>query len=129
MKITTLVENTTTCSALGFEHGLSLYIEAAGKTILFDSGASELFAVNAEKLGIDLQRVDAAVLSHGHYDHSGGLKTFFTKNTHAPLYVKGGLRPLLQRACRGRVPLHRRRSHPFWQQSIYVHLRIYSHQR
>ncbi len=88
MKITTLVENTTTCSTLGFEHGLSLYIEAAGKTILFDSGASELFAVNAEKLGIDLQRVDAAVLSHGHYDHSGGLKTFFTKNTHAPLYVR-----------------------------------------
>ncbi len=48
MKITTLVENTTTCSTLGFEHGLSLYIEAAGKIILFDSGASELFAVNAE---------------------------------------------------------------------------------
>jgi len=88
MKITTLVENTTKCSTLGAEHGLSLYIEASGKTILFDTGASDLFADNAERLGIHLENVDAAVLSHGHYDHSGGLKTFFTLNTHAPLYVR-----------------------------------------
>ncbi len=88
MKITTLVENTTKCSNLGYEHGLSLSIEAAGRTILFDTGASDVFARNAEILGVDLTSVDAAVLSHGHYDHSGGLKTFFAMNKHAPLYVR-----------------------------------------
>ncbi|MGE4454637.1 MAG: MBL fold metallo-hydrolase [Sphaerochaeta sp.] len=88
MKITTLVENTTSNRNLGFEHGLSLFVEAKEKTILFDTGASDLFAKNAEKLGIDLQEADLVILSHGHYDHGGGIHTFFAINTTAPLYAR-----------------------------------------
>lgn len=87
MKITVLMENTTCRDDLVCEHGLSLYIEAAGKRILFDTGASAAFADNAEKLGIDLSQVDLCILSHGHYDHGGGLKRFLEVNDHAPVYV------------------------------------------
>ena len=73
MKITTLLENKTTCDALRCEHGLSLYIETAKHKILFDSGASDAFWENAKALGIDLAQVDIAFLSHAHNDHCGGL--------------------------------------------------------
>ena len=56
MKITTLLENKTTCDALRCEHGLSLYIETEKHKILFDSGASDAFWENARALGIDLAR-------------------------------------------------------------------------
>ncbi|MDY0289742.1 MAG: MBL fold metallo-hydrolase [Sphaerochaeta sp.] len=88
MKITALVENTSCKEGIGAEHGLSLFIEAAEKTILFDTGYSPLFAKNAETLQVDLAEVDLAVLSHGHYDHSGGINTFFTKNSTAPIYLR-----------------------------------------
>ena len=55
------------------EHGLSFLIETDGQEILFDTGASDLFKRNAEKLGIRLQEIDRIVLSHGHYDHGDGL--------------------------------------------------------
>ena len=87
MYITTLVENTGRGNALGAEHGLSLYIETGGYKILFDMGQSALFAVNAARLGIDLSKVDFAVLSHGHYDHGGGLGHFMRINQIAPVYV------------------------------------------
>lgn len=87
MMITVLVENTAAASGLGCEHGLSLYVEACGQRLLFDMGQSDLFARNAEKLGVDLSRVDAAVISHGHYDHGGGLETFLALNHRAPVYV------------------------------------------
>ena len=87
MKITALVENTSNSPAIGAEHGLSLYIETNGMKILFDMGQSDLFAKNAEALGIDLSEVDLAVLSHGHYDHGGGLKRFLERNEKAPVYV------------------------------------------
>lgn len=88
MKITALVENTSCKDGVGSEHGLSLLIEALDKTILFDTGGSDLFAHNAKELGIDLHKVDMAILSHGHYDHGGGIPTFFTLNNHAPVYLK-----------------------------------------
>ena len=87
MKLWTLIENTSCREDLQAEHGLSLYLEVCGKKILFDAGQSIAFADNAEKLGIDLTAVDLAVLSHGHYDHSGGLKRFLELNDHAPLYL------------------------------------------
>ena len=87
MKITCLAENTSCRQNIGAEHGLSLYIETSDKKILFDMGQTELFAHNAEKLGIDLGDVDTAVLSHGHYDHGGGLDTFLAINKKAPVYL------------------------------------------
>ena len=87
MTVTVLVENTTADPRLGCEHGLSLYVEACGRRLLFDMGQSELFARNADVLGMDLSRVDAAVISHGHYDHGGGLEAFLSRNDHAPVYL------------------------------------------
>ncbi len=87
MKIVTLIENTTGNPELIAEHGLSFYLETENAKILFDMGQSDAFARNAEKLGIDLSSVDFAVLSHGHYDHGGGLKTFLQINSHAPVYL------------------------------------------
>lgn len=86
MKIWVLMENTA-LEGFAAEHGLSLYIEAAGQRILFDMGQSEAFAHNAEKLGIDLSKVDLAVISHGHYDHGGGLGRFLQVNETAPVYL------------------------------------------
>ena len=87
MKITALVENTTSDERLGKEHGLSLWIEALDHHILFDMGQTDLFARNAAMLGIDLGQADLAVLSHGHYDHGGGLAKFLELNQTAPVYL------------------------------------------
>ena len=87
MKLYTLIENTTCDASLACEHGLSLYIEASGQRILFDAGQTGAFADNAEKMGIDLSQVDICILSHGHYDHGGGLKRFLELNDHAKVYV------------------------------------------
>ena len=87
MKITSLLENTTTQDNLFTEHGLSLYIETKEHNILFDMGQTSLFCQNAEVLGIDLSSVDIAILSHGHYDHGGGLPRFLEINQKAPVYL------------------------------------------
>ncbi len=87
MKILSLLENTAADPRLGAEHGLSLYVEACGRKILFDMGQTDLFADNAEQLGVDLSQVDLAVLSHGHFDHGGGLHRFLELNHKAPIYV------------------------------------------
>jgi len=88
MKIVTLIENTTMDPALDAEHGLSLYIEACGRKILFDAGESGAAISNAEKLGIDLTQVDTAILSHGHSDHCGGFIHFLHYNDRAPVWVR-----------------------------------------
>jgi 7,8-dihydropterin-6-yl-methyl-4-(beta-D-ribofuranosyl)aminobenzene 5'-phosphate synthase len=87
MIIKTLVENTSNSEALGSEHGLSLYIETKNHKLLFDTGASALFAENARKMQVDLSKVDLAVISHGHYDHGGGLKAFININSNAKIYL------------------------------------------
>ena len=87
MKITALTENTTKKENMEIEHGLSLYIEVDGKKILFDMGQTDTFAKNAEELGIDLAKIDLAILSHGHYDHGGGLAEFLRINKKAPVYI------------------------------------------
>lgn len=87
MRIVTLAENTSCRAGLPCEHGLSLFVETAGKHILFDAGQTDLYANNADTLGVDLSRVDLAVLSHGHYDHSGGMGSFLRRNASAPIYI------------------------------------------
>lgn len=87
MKITSLLENTTTRDDMLTEHGLNLYIETKKHNILFDMGQTEAFYKNAKTLGVDLFDVDIAVLSHGHYDHGGGLKKFLEINKKAPIYL------------------------------------------
>lgn len=87
-KITTLVENCVYGRKLQAEHGLSLYIETSGHRLLFDTGASDLFIRNARLLHIDLQKVDYLILSHGHSDHTGGLRYFLELNTQATVVCK-----------------------------------------
>lgn len=87
MKIVTLIENETD-SDLVCEHGLSFYIEYNGSSYLLDAGQSGLFAANAEKLGIDLGKVDKAILSHAHYDHAGGFAAFADINTKASVFMQ-----------------------------------------
>ena len=78
LKITTLIENNPDEQGqLLFEHGLSLYIETAEKNILFDTGESGNFIQNAKSLNKNLNTLDYCVISHGHYDHSGGVEEFF----------------------------------------------------
>ncbi len=87
MKIVSLLENTTSKASIATEHGLSLYIETKEHRILFDMGQTDLFYENARTLGVDLSKVDIAILSHGHYDHGGGLKKFMEINNIAPIFI------------------------------------------
>ena len=87
MKITALTENTSSNENIRCEHGLSLYIQTDKYNILFDMGQTNLFEENAEKLGLDLSKIDIAVLSHGHYDHGGGLARFFEINQKSKVYL------------------------------------------
>ena len=80
MLIKILVENTSISKELGSEHGLSLYIETKKHKIMFDVGASDLFLQNAKGLDVNIADIDFLVISHGHYDHGGGLKTFLEEN-------------------------------------------------
>ena len=88
MKVITLYENTCCREDVAIGHGLSQYIETANHRILLDMGRNDDFAANAETLGVDLAAVDIAVLSHGHNDHSGGLKKFLEINDRAAVYLQ-----------------------------------------
>ena len=74
VSITIVVDNQCG-SGLTAEHGLALYIESEGRRALFDTGQGRALADNARALGIKLETIDTLVLSHGHYDHTGGLAT------------------------------------------------------
>lgn len=88
MKIVTLLENTSGRPVLAAARGLSLYVEAAGRKVLFDMGPDATFLENARTLGVDLSAVDTAVLSHGHSDHGGGLAAFCDVNSKAKIYLR-----------------------------------------
>ena len=76
IKITTLVENYVKGRGVKAEHGLSMLFEAGEHLLLFDTGASNLFIENAKALGYRIEDVDYLILSHGHSDHTGGLRDF-----------------------------------------------------
>lgn len=87
MKAKVIVDNIADNGIPG-EWGLSIYIEHGDVRILLDTGASDLFAENAEKMGINLSGVDYGVLSHAHYDHAGGMSKFFALNPAASFYLR-----------------------------------------
>lgn len=84
--ITLLVDNLAG-KGLQHEHGLSIFIEHQGKRILFDNGQNEVLFYNAEKLSISLSNLDAIILSHGHYDHGGNLKSLLLANPNALFFA------------------------------------------
>lgn len=69
------------------EWGFSVYVEYNGRTYLLDTGSSDQYLTNARRMSIPVEEIDYAVLSHGHYDHSGGYDSFFLNNRKAKLYV------------------------------------------
>jgi len=87
MKWTVLSDNRSCDSQLQTEHGLSVLSETKGHRILLDTGASDVFIRNAEKMGIDLGTVDYVFISHGHSDHAGGLQHLLRINERARIIV------------------------------------------
>lgn len=90
MRFKVLMENKTDGPGCVAEHGLSIYIEAQGRKLLFDTGSSPLFVENARAMSVDLSQVEALVISHGHYDHTGGVPHFCELNKIAPIYIHQG---------------------------------------
>ena len=93
MRVTVLMENSTPSSRLAARHGLSLWLELDdGRRVLFDMGPNDGFLANALSLGVDMTEADLAVVSHGHYDHGGGLGAFLAACGDAgrdvPAYVR-----------------------------------------
>jgi len=90
IKITILADNNA-FDGLATEHGFSLWIEAGGKHILFDTGQTDTMTVNARALGVDLRHTDILVLSHGHYDHTGGIPQVLALAPNAEIYRHPGV--------------------------------------
>lgn len=89
MKIHILADNTVKLKGLGFlaEHGLSIFIEHQEGNVLFDTGQTMVAPHNAQKMKLDLNTIDHIVLSHGHYDHGGGL-SYLPKSAKNPkIYI------------------------------------------
>ena len=88
MRFTVLNENTAGKRGFLAEHGLSVLIVHQGRKILFDTGQTDVFLHNAEKIGETLSDLDAIILSHGHFDHCGGLEYLAKQRKLPPVYVR-----------------------------------------
>lgn len=88
MKIVILMEDTCGNPSCVYEHGLSVYVETNKHRLLIDTGATDAFMQNAKELGIDLTAVDTVIVSHGHYDHAGGIMAFHAYNPGAKIYMQ-----------------------------------------
>jgi len=87
VKITILADNKAQTPDLTVEHGLSMWMETGGKHMLLDTGMGVALPDNAAALGVDLRRADAVVLSHGHFDHTGGLPYLFEQGVSPTIYL------------------------------------------
>jgi 7,8-dihydropterin-6-yl-methyl-4-(beta-D-ribofuranosyl)aminobenzene 5'-phosphate synthase len=87
IRITVLVENSVNLRGLQAEHGWACLIEMGGHRALFDTGQTELLLANAQALGCPLENLDAIVLSHGHYDHTGGLAAVCQRSPAAQVFL------------------------------------------
>jgi 7,8-dihydropterin-6-yl-methyl-4-(beta-D-ribofuranosyl)aminobenzene 5'-phosphate synthase len=85
--VTVVVEDTAHGPKLLAEHGLAYWIEYDGHRILFDTGQSSVLVGNAFKLGLALHDSEAIVLSHGHYDHTGGVADVLNTQRHITVYA------------------------------------------
>lgn len=95
--VTILVENSTPSPTLIGEYGFSALVEVDDYKILFDTGSAQALYHNAPQMGIDLNKVDALVISHGHFDHTGGLLSYLKQYGPRPVYAHSGIfvsRPL-----------------------------------
>ncbi len=91
LKITTLIENNQgEHLALKYEHGICFFIETDNKKIIFDIGSTDSFIHNSKLLNINTSETDIVVLSHGHYDHTGGLKSLMNYTRNFKLYIGEG---------------------------------------
>ncbi|MBP3218344.1 MAG: MBL fold metallo-hydrolase [Lachnospiraceae bacterium] len=88
VRIINLIENTEGAPGCTAAHGLCFYVKTPGHRLLSDLGPSADTLANAQHLGIDLTQVDTVVLSHGHYDHSGGILPFTRINDSAHIYMQ-----------------------------------------
>ncbi len=91
VSISILMDDYSTNENFLCEHGFALWIEADGKRILFDTGQSAKFIANANAMGIDIESADYLVLSHGHYDHTGGLARVLKQNKKCSVYCHSGV--------------------------------------
>lgn len=87
IKISILVDNSSYIPSVGCEHGFACWIEIDEHRVLFDTGASNLIRQNATYLGINLEDINAIIISHGHYDHTGGLPYIWGSSRIVPLYL------------------------------------------
>jgi len=87
MIIKIMVEDTKENAKLFCEHGLCIYFEFGNRKYLFDLGKSDVFFKNANIMNIDIENIDGVFISHGHYDHGGGLERFLSINQKAKVYL------------------------------------------
>ena len=94
LKITTLSEDTSNKRGLLAEHGISFLVEYQGFKVLFDTGQGPSVVANARAMNIDLTKINCVALSHGHYDHTGGLFFILRKTGHKRVFAHpAALRP------------------------------------
>ncbi len=90
LRITLLVDNESPPELIT-EHGFSVWIEAGDQRIIFDTGQGLALENNTSHLGVDVSEATALVLSHGHYDHTGGVPGFLASNSTAPVIFGQGM--------------------------------------
>lgn len=122
MKIHVLTENRAEKRGFLAEHGLSIFIEHSDVNILFDTGQSDVYCKNAKLMGVDLHKTDCIVLSHGHYDHCGGLIDFPHEDKMPKIYVHQDALQNKYAINSGKVPSYREVGIP-WSPDDYPHIK------